>query len=116
DYFAAYKYAQLGVPARFSACPFDRRRYPYLQKHRDVDVSFVGRVRGKIGRADFIRYLHACGIDVFVPGGGVEENRRIPFDQMLDLFARSKVNLEFAGVSTDGFLTRGHRTVRRFTG
>src|SRR5260370_10073274 len=40
------RYKQLGIDAWFTACPFDKEAYPYAKEPKDIDLSFVGAVRG----------------------------------------------------------------------
>jgi spore maturation protein CgeB len=57
------------------------------------DVSFVGnRVYG--GRERYINELKNRNIPIHLPGEG--RGRRVPFEEMIDIFGASKINLNFS--------------------
>ncbi len=60
---------------------------------QDVDVSFVGQVHSK--RRAIIAQLRASGVDVQCWGRGWE-NGRLEVSAMIEMFSRSKINLNFS--------------------
>ena len=60
------------------------------------DVSFVGRKY--LDREQYINELKKRNISVYVFGRGWERGEHIPFEEMLDIFGASKINLNFSKV------------------
>lgn len=86
------------VRSQWGAAP-GYRRLPDVR--RDIDVSFVGQPHGD--RKEALAALRRCGLSVETFGTGFE--RRLTFDEMVAVFNRSKVNLNFAR-SHDGSVTQ----------
>lgn len=63
------------------------------------DVTFVGQPHGR--REDYIRALRAAGVDVRVWGQGWESGR-LSQQEMIEVFGRSRINLNFSEASTRG--------------
>ncbi|MFI5252431.1 MAG: glycosyltransferase [Bacteroidota bacterium] len=63
---------------------------------KDIDVSFIGQAHGS--RKFIIKYLHLNGIDVRTFGQGWE-NGRVSQPQMIEIFNRSKINLNLSNAS-----------------
>jgi len=63
---------------------------------QDIDVSFVGQAHSD--RKKIIEDLRKCGINVECFGSGWP-NGRISLDEMIGIFNRSKINLNFAAAS-----------------
>jgi len=68
----------------------------YIYKHYDLpqnyDVTFIGQVHSD--RKRFINHLYQSGINVNCWGKGWK-NGRLEFDEMVKMFSRSKINLNF---------------------
>jgi len=58
--------------------------------NQDIDVSFIGMRTPH--REKIINDIRAAGVNVFVRGFGWDEGRA-SFDEMLEIFSRSKINL-----------------------
>lgn len=95
--FAAYKYIELGVPAQFLAAAFDVNRIKPMNFERDIDVSFVGLMNNRFGRAHYIEFLKKNGIEVETWGQGTRNGVASP-EKKLELYCRSKINLDFTGL------------------
>ena len=93
------RYALYGIEAWAIPPGFDSQIYhPLAQKTKTIDVSFVGAMRGKAGRAEYARALAQAGIDFRAfgsgtPGGVVSRSR------VIEIFRESRINLNFTGVS-----------------
>ncbi len=66
-----------------------------LDRHFDYDVSFIGACYGQ--RPAYISYLcrHGVSVEVFGPGWS---NGPLPEDQMVEVYARSRINMGFSGI------------------
>ncbi|MCX7909759.1 MAG: glycosyltransferase [Ignavibacteria bacterium] len=71
----------------------------YDFKPRNYDVSFIGQKHSNRGK--YISFLRKKGLDVKCWGKGWEQGR-INFDEMLNIFRSSKINLNFSN-SSAGF-------------
>jgi spore maturation protein CgeB len=63
---------------------------------RDIDVSFVGQPYGK--RRELVEALQAAGVEVETWGHGWERGR-LGQQELVDVFSRSKISLNFAASS-----------------
>ena len=68
------------------------------EEERDIDVSFIGRMDRK-GRQEQIERLKSMGIKVFIAGAGTDIGF-ISYDEMINIYSRSKIVLNFTGIST----------------
>jgi spore maturation protein CgeB len=92
-------------------------RYRRLDLPPKCDVTFVGQPHGN--RRRWIERLREAGIQVQAWGSGWESGR-LDHSEMLDVFARSRINLNLSNASTtgtenpDALKHRVRRTVARF--
>ena len=88
------RYQALGaaVPIRSQWACNPRAYYP-TSTAADIDVSFVGQSHGR--RRARVNALRARGIPVLARGYGWPEGR-VTQKEMVDIFSRSRVNLNFA--------------------
>lgn len=89
-----YSYSLLGIPAISTLSLFDSTLYQKQTIPKDIDISFVGDVSKK-SRRDFIEYLRFKGYHVETFGYG-SSNGTVSFEQMIEIFNRSKINLNFS--------------------
>jgi hypothetical protein len=69
----------------------------------DIDVSFVGNIN-QANRRQYIKFLEQNGVAPEVYGSG-SKNGLVPFEKMIDVWHRSKINLHFTSLSyPKGFL------------
>ncbi len=93
SYFT-YNYKLLGINAISTLSFFDSHLYTPKEITKDIDISFVGDVSKK-SRQDFIHFLKEQGYTVKVFGKGSPYGS-VSFDTMIDIFNRSKINLNFS--------------------
>ncbi len=90
------KYEQLGLSDRVIktqwAC--NHEIYVPCDIPRDIDCSFVGMPHGD--RVNVVNSLMSRGLDVQIYGYGWQDRPRLPFNQMVRMFSRSKVNLNLS--------------------
>lgn len=93
SYFT-HSYSLLGIPAISTLSLFDSTLYQKRNIKKDIDISFVGDISKK-SRRDFIEYLRFKGHHVEVFGHGTVHGN-VSFKKMIEIFNRSKINLNFS--------------------
>lgn len=98
---APARYAALGYGARvlLSQWAVNQRLYRPTYSGRDIPVSFVGQPHGD--RPAVIEALRRAGIQVALFGHGWGPGTgRLPFQRMIEVFSRSRINLNLANASS----------------
>jgi spore maturation protein CgeB len=108
---AVHKYREIGVPSFYFTNYFDTQKYTKLDLEKEYDVSFIGAVN-KPKRAEYIAYLREHGINVSVFGSG-SNNGMVSHEEMIRIFNRSKINLNFTMVDEYTILTKGMNGFQR---
>lgn len=94
DERSVMKYSKFGVNAIYKTCGVSPDIYHKKEVPDRFDVSFVG---SKIGnREESIKKLIDAGINVATFGKGWNSGY-VSFDEMIDIFNSSKINLNFVG-------------------
>ena len=95
---------EVGIPAYTAVTAWLKHSETKAKAEEDIPVSFVGDLR-KPGRQEFIRHLEARGIEVADFGAG---SRNGPLDHtgVIDVFRRSKINLNFTGTNPPQWILR----------
>jgi glycosyl transferase family 1 len=96
---------QAGIPAYVAQLQQPRltENMP-APRPEDIAVSFVGDM-SKPGRRDYLRHLEAHGIVVRDYGAG-SRNGRISDAEVLEVFRRSKINLNFTATNPPPWIVR----------
>jgi len=98
DCLSRYKYQQLNINAISTFALYDPMNYQKKSGTvKDIDVSFVGNLK-QSNRKEYIKYLEDNGISVDTYGVD-SKHGFATFDQMVDVFNRSKINLNFTTTS-----------------
>jgi len=97
DYFGKLMYEQLNIPSIYYLSAYDKDVYSKTIKEKDIDVSFVGGI-DKGDRREYIEFLLSNGINIETYGPG-SKNGYITFEEMVDVFNRSKINLNFTKIA-----------------
>jgi len=90
--FHLYGIDCLFLPNVFDAALFS----PDRTRTKDIDVSFVGAMNGKVGRQRYANALLRAGVDLRLYGTGTEAGV-IPQQEVIEVYRRSRVNLNFTG-------------------
>ncbi|MBA7565010.1 hypothetical protein ES708_06680 [subsurface metagenome] len=85
--------------------PQDPRIYHNPNIRRDIDVSFLGTMRGHPDRRAGILALKSNGIDVYQTGG--QREKRLSIDEYALIYKRSKIALNFCYHSNDRVQIKG---------
>ncbi|OGR53736.1 MAG: hypothetical protein A2X39_04900 [Elusimicrobia bacterium GWC2_56_31] len=97
DYFAAFAYKRLEIPAIVCQDLTAGNKYFPVKTDKDIDVSFIGDMR-KRGRREYIEFLRAAGISVVVHGQGADAGY-LPAEKISEYLCRSRINLNFSQIS-----------------
>lgn len=98
DCLSRYKYLQLNINTISTFALYDQNSYkrdPSLEK--DIDVSFVGNLK-QSDRKEYVEFLQKNGIEVDTYGVD-SKHGFISFEEMIKVFNRSKINLNFTMTS-----------------
>ncbi len=112
DYLSKFKYELLGINAMCTFSLFNKDYYRRLDDaDKNIDVSFVGDItRGN--RGEYIDYLRNNKVPVKCYGANTE-NGLIDFDKMVEVFNRSKININFTGMIDGASLILGSQINNR---
>jgi len=101
DSFAEVEaFRELGGDALMFLSSFDQTRYfRSASREKTIDVSFVGLITGRKDRAEYLDYLAKNGVNVRVLGCGATGGR-VSQEQMVEIFNRSRINLNFTAASS----------------
>lgn len=89
-----YNYTLLNIPSRSIFSLFDSKRYVPTHQNKDIDISFIGDI-SKLSRRRFLTALQNAGFHVEVFGYG-SAHGPVTFSEMVEIFNRSKINLNFS--------------------
>ena len=93
------RYRLYGVEARFIPGTFSRKTFhPVPGARKEIDVSFVGAMDGKVGRRQYAHALASSGMDFRAYGAGTAAGV-VSRAEVVDVFRRSRINLNFTGSS-----------------
>ena len=113
DFISTFKFRKIGINSIPYYAYYDSTKY---RKNgnlpKDIDVSFIGTLHGGAERWHNIMCLSANGINIETFGWD-SPNRRITFEKKIEIINRSKINLDFSGVSEKTRLTRKHQIYKR---
>lgn len=94
DYLSKYKYELLNINVLTTFTMCDMNFYSKSDSiDKSIDVSFVGNLK-QADRKEYIDYLKMQGISVETYGVG-SNHGFISFEEMIDVFNKSKINLNF---------------------
>ncbi len=89
-----YNYTLLNIKAINTFSLFDINLYQNIHLKKDIDISFVGDITKK-SRKEFLDFLQSKGYSVKIFGKG-SKNGHICFKKMIEIFNRSKININFS--------------------
>ncbi len=99
DSLARYRYEHLNINAHTSFALYDGGYYTNNNlENKDIDVSFIGNLKNA-DRAEYVNYLKENGINIQTYGTG-SDNGFASFEEMVSIFNRSKINLNFTTLAT----------------
>lgn len=111
DYLSKFRYELLNISALCTFSLFNKDNYRRSDAAKSIDVSFVGDV-AKGERREYIDYLLKNQILLECYGNNTE-NGLIGFDRMVEIFNRSRININFTGVVDNASLILGSKINNR---
>ena len=90
-----YRLRELGYNAEYFLPIFELPIKKKINKKK-YDVSFIGGITGKVNRDKYLRYLQKNNIKLYVPA---YKSEYLKYSDMLDVYAQSKISLQFNGVT-----------------
>jgi hypothetical protein len=112
DYLSTFRYQLFDIKAICTFSLFDSNKYVNQnQENHDIAVSFVGNCMIQ-KRISYLSYLKENNIQVQCHGKG-SSTGFISFDDMVDVFNKSRINLNFTGTLDSEFLVFGKSITKR---
>ena len=97
------RYQMYRIKSRYYPGSFSLSEYQNIDTISCEDVTFVGALKGKVGRFEYAESLTNSQFDVGLYGIGSPRGS-VTREKMLSLFKSSKISLNFTGVSSKCFL------------
>lgn len=99
DCLSRYRFKQYGMDAISFYSSFDGARYARNGNvKKDISVSFVGDIAHKLERTEYIDFAIKSGKPVEVFGTG-SKTGQVSLERMVEIFNRTKINLNFTRIS-----------------
>lgn len=109
DCLSRYRFKQYGIDAISFYSSFDGEIYAKAPGGvKDIDVSFVGDLASKLERMEYIAYARDNGVDVQAFGTG-SQGGQVSLEEMVSIYNRSRVNLNFTRISLKNAIRREPR-------
>jgi spore maturation protein CgeB len=100
------RFKLLGVDAMFFPVTYDDTVFnPGARPSKEIDVSFIGMMHDKAGRREYAAALEHAGLHVSLFGAGTAAGV-ISRDRVVEIYRRSRINLNFAGANISTPLNR----------
>lgn len=87
-------YSYYGINSKFFPACYNENLYKPLDLEKDIDISFIG-IRYKSWRDEYITYIENSGFKIETYGLGTKNY--ISYEELPNIFNRSKINLCFNG-------------------
>ena len=108
------KLKQIGINAINYYIYFDASRFYKIENiKQDIDVSFVGIIKDKVGRLEYINSLIQNNIKIETFGRDSKNGLLAKWDDYVKVISRSKINVGFSGVAITTRQTRKHNIHKR---
>ncbi|MEW6558266.1 MAG: glycosyltransferase [Elusimicrobiota bacterium] len=116
DFVTPYRLRQIGINSLFYYSYLDTTHY-YKKENvkKDIDVSFVGTITGRIGRSKYINYLLKNGINIKTFGWD-SDSGVISQGKKIEIFNRSKINLNLTGLYYKSKIVKKNPIKKRIKG
>lgn len=109
DCLSRYRFRQYGINAISFYSSFDGEIYAKTPgAEKEIGVSFVGDVANKLERMEYIDFAMDNGVDVAVFGTG-SKGGQVSLGEMVQIYNRSRINLNFTRISRKNALRREPR-------
>lgn len=109
NYITSFKFQEIGINSISYVGYFNTSQYHKIEGlQKDIDVSFIGQISYKIGRKEYIDYLVNNGIKLKTFGYDSLKGL-LELDDKIKTINRSKININFSGISKTTRLTRKYK-------
>ncbi len=106
NYSSRYRFEHYGINAISFYSSYDKNKYFKINGiKKDIETSFVGKISTYEDRREYIDYVVTNGMPIEIFGQG-SKNGEVTLGQMVDVFNRTKVNINFTGIATKNVLSK----------
>ena len=113
DAVSIFRFRQIGINSISFYDSLDTNKFYKIENiQKNIDVSFVGNMRYKMGRFEYVNYLLRNNIFVETFGYG-SLNGPATLEKKIEVYNRSKINLNFTGGADITRLTRKYQIHKR---
>ncbi len=113
DFIAVSKLQQINIQSLPYFGYYDAVRYHKIKNLlKDIDVSFIGPLSVQVGREEYVAHLLNNNVNIKLFGIESQEGV-VTTDKKIEVFNKTRVNLNFSGVAKKTRLTRKYKIHRR---
>lgn len=105
DYLSKYRFRQYGINAISFYSSYDKEIYAKIDIVKTIDISFIGDIACKIHRREYIDYIGKNGLAAEIFGTG-SRHGQVTLEQMVQVFNKSKINLNFSDISLNSAIKK----------
>jgi len=106
NYSSRYRFEHYGINAISFYSSYDKNKYFKINGiKKDIEISFVGQITNYEDRGEYIDYVVANGMPIEIFGLG-SKNGQVALSQMVNIFNKTKININFTGITTKNALSK----------
>lgn len=106
NYSSRYRFEHYGINAISFYSSYDKNKYFKINGlKKDIEISFVGQITNYEDRREYIDYVDTNGMPIEIFGLG-SKNGEVALSQMVNIFNKTKVNINFTGIATKNVLKK----------
>ncbi|MBI4656286.1 MAG: glycosyltransferase [Elusimicrobia bacterium] len=106
NYSLRYRFEHYGINAISFYSSYDKNKYFKINSvKKDIEISFVGQITNYEDRREYIDYIVTNGMPIEIFGQG-SKNGQVALGQMVNIFNKTKVNINFTGITTKNVLRK----------
>lgn len=113
NYYPALKYQAMGLNGVFFPSSFEINLEQSFEESYEFDITFVGALKGKQDRIEYLNALKRHGYNVSIFGKDSDFGS-VSRDEMYQIFRKSKINLNFTAVSDNKLQDINFRSQTKF--
>lgn len=106
NYSSKYRFEHYAINAISFYSSYDKNKYFRINGiKKDIEASFVGKISTYKNRREYIDYLVTNGMPIEIFGQG-SKNGEVALGKMVEIFNRTKININFTGTTTKNALSK----------
>lgn len=106
NYSSRYRFEHYGINAISFYSSYDKNKYFKINDlKKDIEISFVGQITNYEDRGEYIDYVVTNGMPIEIFGLGTK-NGQVALSQMVNIFNKTKININFTGITTKNALSK----------